>query len=540
MPQIKPTTHEAEGFLRYYPDPEEPYNGLSPYWLIGDWLIDVFDGYHEIETEIRGEPARLELAYSKSGFAPRPQDEVDERLYEWELHFEGRGERKCHFNISPRFPEMRHHETGDEISVAFDHLDATEGVAVQYQSSNLDLDEIPGLLRRVVEEFAAAAGTDISRRYFDEPQEGVVNEVERYVRITREMNKKLVQQGGLIDRLSMLLQSESGTKGKRTWDNTEADDYHHQLVFGPTGAGELISHHRRGRQLKSYLPKHPDRFEEGDALYHVKFGCLFRKALNDRATRWEDRHGLIESLDESIINCLSWADIPVRVGDDGGTNGTFVADDHFDAAPRADSVPIHEDPAPRLEAKQDHLLMTILRDMTDADSDIVETVATDGGQHVEQLAESSGYSLSTIYRGLQRLDGVLQSQQGHVKFTSQKIAEEIRGIIQSAEYAVESAADRAAKLFDVEVNQRSNSAMANWLAEYGAEFEHDGNREKIRIDTVMSELKSRPHPHLPTVMDYLVHAWIADGRRRVNIEDVLVEVPLATGERISAPASALR
>ena len=41
-------------------------------------------------------------------------------------------------------------------------------------------------------------------------------------------------------------------------------------------------------------------------------------------------------------------------------------------------------------------------------------------------------------------------------------------------------------------------------------------------------------------MDYLVHAWITDGRRNANIEDVLVEVELATGEEICAPVSTLR
>jgi hypothetical protein len=196
------------------------------------------------------------------------------------------------------------------------------------------------------------------------------------------------------------------------------------------------------------------------------------------------------------------------------------------------------DPTPRLEAEQDHLLRTILRDMTESDSDIVETVATDGGQDVHDLAESSGYALSTIYRALQRLDGVLESEQGHVKFVSQKIAEDIRGIVQSAEYALKSAADRAAKLFDIEANQRSDSAVANWLAEYAAEFDADGGR--IRIGTVMSQIKSRSQPYLPKAMDYLVHAWITDGRRNANIEDVLVEVELATGEEICAPVSALR
>jgi len=543
MPQVKPATHESEGHFYYHPRPEEPYDGLDPYWFVGDLVINHFDGHRSIETTIDGETFHLDLAYSKSGFAPRLEDDVEGRLYEWELHLEGYGERKCHFNLSPRFPDVRHHETGEQISLAFDHLDAPEGVTVQYQSSNIDLDRIPGLLRRALEAFTAAAGTNISQRYFDAPKDGVINALERYVRITRDMNRKLIEDSALMNRIEMLLCSEGGTKGKRTWDNTEAKGYHHQVIFGPDSAEKLIPHHHRGRQLKSYLMKHPDNLEPDDPLYHPKFGVLFKRKLNDGAAKWTERHKLIERLDETIINVLSWADIPVTVGGDGGGgNGAFIPDDHFRAQARDDAVPILEDPTPRLEAEQDHLLMTILRDMTTSDAEIVETVATDGGQPVEDVAETSGYSLSTIYRALQRLDGLLQSEQGHIKFASRKIAEEIRAIVKSAEQAVESAADRVATLFDVEINQRSESAVSNWLAEYGGEFQQaDANGPgKIRIDTVMAQIKSSRHPYLPRVLDYLVHAWINDGRGRVNINNVLVEAELRSGERVCAPVKALR
>lgn len=114
MGQIKPATHEAKGHLYYHPQPSDRYEGLDPYWTVGSLAIDEFDGHHEFNTEIRDEPVTIELTYSKSGFAPRPQDNVENRLYEWELHIEGTGERKCHFNISPRFPNLRHYESGGE------------------------------------------------------------------------------------------------------------------------------------------------------------------------------------------------------------------------------------------------------------------------------------------------------------------------------------------------------------------------------------------------------------------------------------------
>ncbi|WP_340099469.1 winged helix-turn-helix domain-containing protein [Salinibaculum salinum] len=549
MSHIEPTTHEAKGHLYYHPRPSQRWDGLAPYWALADLLINEFDGYHEVDTEIDGEPVTIDLAYSKSGFAPRPQDNAGERLYEFELHVDGRGERKCHFNLSPRFPDMRHYESGDEITVPFDHLDASEGLTIQFQASNYDLEDIPALLPRAVFELASEVDVGLHHEYFQAPKGGRIEEIERYVRITRDWNRKLIQKGGLFDRLAMLLSAEKGTKGKHTWDNTEEMGYHHQVRLDSSGAGKLIPNHKHGKQLKSYLPENPDNFDEEDALWNPKFGVLFRKSLHSSGSiRWENRGDLLEELDETIINSLSWAEIPSKVGDQdvdagAGGNTVFVDDDHFDVQPRDESLPTFEDPCPQLEAEQDHLLMTVLRDMTSADTEIVETVATDGGQPAQDLADESGYSLSTIYRALQRLDGVLESENGYVRFVSQKIAEEIRGIVRSTESAVEDAADRAAQLFDIDVRQSASSAFSQWLARYGAEFDApddvDG-RPTIRIDTLMAEIKSRSQPYLPDVLDELVDAWLQDGRGRVNIHETIIDVDLVSGESYCAPLRALR
>lgn len=560
MSQIQPSTHEAKGHLYYHPRPGDRWDGLDPYWALSALLIDECDGYHEVATEIDGEPVTCSLAYSQSGFAPRPQDDVAERLLEFEVHVEGVGERKAHYNISPRFPEMRHYESGDEISLAFDHLDADEGMTVQFQTSNVHVDTIPGLLARALFEIADDVNLGLHHEYFQRLQGGRIEELERYIRQTRDWNRKLIQNGGLFDRLAMLLSNEAGTKGKHTWDNTDEMGQHHQVRLDSTGAGKLIPSHRYGKQLKSYLPENPESFDEGDPLYHPKFGVLFRQSLHEGSVAWGDRHDLVDELDETIINSLAWADIPIEVGDagdeqqdeddgdensGGGSNGVFVADDHFEVVGREDGLPISDDPTPRLEAKQEHLLMTVLGDLSDAHKDIVEYAATDGGHdvHIEDVAEGTGYGLSTVYRALQRLEGVLESRDGHLRFMSQKIAEEIRGLVRSTEYKIENAADRAAALFDLDVNQAANSAMSRWLAEYGAAFDAPDDpdeRPRIRIDTIMAEIKSRSQPYLPDVLDYLVHAWITDGRRRVDIEEAIVEVDLASGKSYEAPLRTLR
>ena len=533
---IEPATHEAKGFLYYYPDEDARWSGLDPYWTVGSLLINRCDGFTELQTEIRGETFDIKINYSKSGFAPRPEDDVESRLYEFDVHLDGEGERKIHYNLSPRFPEMRHHESGDEINVPFDHVDASEGLSIQFQAANLDLDEIPALLPRAIGDAVDDVGEGLHPGYFDAPKGGHINEIERYVRLTRDWNRKLIRSDGILQRLSMLLSSTSGSSGSLKWDNSKEIGYHHQLRYDHNSADEMIPTHRYGKQMKSYLPENPENFDEGDPLYHPKFGCLFRKSLNRESVRWSDRHDLVRELDETLVNTMEWADIPVD-----GSDSVFVSDWHFAANQLEDEIPIEENPAPRLESKQDHLLMTILQDMTTSDKEIVDEIATDGGRDVRDLSETVGYSTSTIYRALDRLDGLIESREGHIEFSSRKIAEDIRAIIESTQSHLESAVDRCAQLFDVDVNQSSNSAFSRWLAEYGAEFENpDGGQPIVRIDTIMSELKSSSRPYLPDALNQLYYAWNTDGRKRIDIEDILVDVTLADGSHYKTTLRALR
>jgi len=144
--QTLPGTHEGNCNLYYYPDRHDRHDGLDPYWALAGILFGDAEGHVNTTVEIDGEVWAVDLAYSDSGIAPRPQDDVEERLVEFELHIEGRDERKCHFNISPRFPDMKHYETGEAIDTAFDHVSADEGVDVQCQPANIHVDDLPQLL----------------------------------------------------------------------------------------------------------------------------------------------------------------------------------------------------------------------------------------------------------------------------------------------------------------------------------------------------------------------------------------------------------
>ncbi|WP_226023230.1 winged helix-turn-helix domain-containing protein [Halomicrobium salinisoli] len=543
MTQVAPATHEVEAFLYYAPVETDDsdlvdYDGLDPYWALSDLLINHFDGYHELETTVDGEPVTIRFTYSKSGFTPRPSDNVGgDRLYEFEINVSGEGERKCDYNISPRYPNMLNSD-GEPTTTAFDHTEPDEGVSVHCQPSNLDVDEIPALLPRALFELADDAGVGLYHGYFDEPFAGRLTAIERYLRITRAMNEKLIGTGGVLERMAMLLSDASGTKGVLKWDNEKVRGHHHVVRHGSESARNLISQHCLGGQIKSYLPEHPEEFTEDDPLYHPKVGAKFVAGRSQTgAVDWDDRHDVVDELDERLLSVLSWADVPIEAG---GT--TYVADDHFEASGTADPVPIHSDPLPQLETEQEHLLLTCLRDMTPSDEEIVQELAMDGGQDARDLADRTDYSLSTIYRALDRLEGVVTSDNGHVRFVSQKLRREIRAIVEEVDSLIENAADRAAEIVDYDVRQSASSAFDRWMRKYGAEFqppESDDDRPRIRVDTVLSEIKYTSSPMLEDAVDEMLTAWQRDGRDVATLLEAIVEASV-DGDRRQMPVRNLR
>ena len=519
MSQIKTAPHECKGHL-YLVD-----YGLDPYWALTRLLIEDYDGYGEIKTTIDGETWRVELAYQKSGFMPRETDALaGERLYEVNVLAYGDGERKATYNVSPRFPEMKHYETGDRITQPFDEVEADEGIDVHFQGSNLEPQQYKDLLPVFVDALAEEAGTRMREGYFRAPAHSLSNiyEYERYVRITRSMNQKLIGQGGVMQKLMLLLAEKEGTQATYDIDNEDVVGKLHKIKLEPVDVRKLLPGHHRGRQLKSYLPEHPDKFDPEDDLYHPKVGVLLRKSLNSgHAFDWSDRDELRERIDETIINVLAWSDIPFK---SGGT--TFVSDRHFQATAAEESVPVYDDPTPAMEAQQESILVTALQSMTDADEEIVRSLALEeDNQHPRELANNTGLGLSTIYRALDRLDGVLENADASVRFTSRKIADEIQGIIESQEYQFENAAERIEALLGMETRQAASSAFQQWLNRYAADvaLEDSDDDLRVRIDTVLSRLKASPAPRVQEVVREMVEAWNDDGRDVRELRNAFVE-----------------
>ncbi|WP_276259917.1 hypothetical protein [Haloglomus litoreum] len=524
MALVETAPHEVKGHLVY------TEHGASPYWLLGKLLIEGHGGYvGNLEVPVDGETWEVMLTDTDGGLAPREEDPVDEPLNEWQLKARGAGEhnrRKVTFEVKPRWSDMESWE-GQDVNTPFDHDDGPdEGVAVHFQGSNIEPDAYPGLLWEFVQGLAEAAGMQVSPHYFAALHDwSSIYEYERYVRVRRGMAKKYISNDGIMRRLLMLCADERGSKAELKLDNEDVVGYNHRLILPRADAQRLIDGHTAGKQLKHYHPKHVrDSEDDGadeDPLYHPKVGALARKSLDGSAWSWSDRHDLGAELEESILNTLRWSGIPVRPD-----ATTFIADDHFEPAATDRNVRLYDDPTPEVEAQQEALVVTALRQMTDADVDLVERLVEDGeGQDYRELADGAGHSVSTLYRALERMGDILRSDDGEIRFGSRKIAQEIRGIVESTEHHIRNAADRASQLVTMNQQRAESSAFQQWLNEYAVEVlqRKDDGRVRVRIDTVLSDLKA---DHYPTIREALLEgysAWVQDGHDAAAFREMLVQ-----------------
>lgn len=514
MSHVATAPHECAGnliFCEY---------GLSPYWAIGTVLTRGFDGHGETEVDVDGETWTLSLTYQQGGIAPRLQDDVGgDRLYEFRIGAHGRGERKANFLIQPRFAGMRHYETGEPVSSPFDTIAADEGVNVRFSGSNLEPSEFRALLPMFARALARAGDVPLNTGYFagDVHEMSNITTYERYVRINRSMSPKLVGRAGIMQRLLHLYATEEGSQFEYKADNRDVVGYNHRVVLGTQDARELVSGHRYGKQIKHYHPKHVRTKDETDPLYHPKVGVLLKKSLNGQAFQWKERRELRREIDETLINLLYWANIPTRAD-----QTTYIPDEHFAARPAERTVGFEADPTPEMEAQQEALLVTTLRDMCDSDVDLLETLVTDGGeQHPQAIATATERSISTVYRALDRLQGIVRNDGAGVTFASKKIEQEIAGIVESTEYQIQNAADRVAKLCNLETRQAASSAWQQWCTEYAAKVavEADGDELTLRIDTLLSRFKSTSQPYLPAVLDEAFTAWNRAGRDPLDLRN---------------------
>ncbi|WP_255193023.1 DNA-binding protein [Natronobeatus ordinarius] len=509
MTQVETTPHESHGRWKWDDWGRGPYDALSSVML-----GPPFEGYLELDVEVDGEPWHIQVAYSKSGFAPRPRDNINaSRLYEWDITARGQGESKLYYNISPRHPNLRHWQTGDRVNLPWEsQFGEVDGVDVEYEPSNVEPERALELLPEIYAAIFEAAGEPIYHEYFRKPPHPEYSREwahERYVRVRRERAETLAK-SGVLQKVIHHLTDMEGVKAELKIDNREVINHQNRLVLDPASVAELLPGHTYGRKFEIYQLADPDAVSKDHPSYHPKVEVLANKKMNDgEAWAWADRQRVVEEIDETLMNFLAWDDIPLAPD----ATGVYVPDDHFDAVAREDHVELYPDPTPRLEVKTDHLLLTTLRDMSDTAEEIAGIVATDGGADVDELADQLGKHPATIYRAITDLGEIVDLEEGHVSYRVRKYREEIRALVESAEYAIDSYADRLQHVMGLADHVAECSPFQRWLAENGAdlEFDQEGNPKRLRIDTILSWFKADSFETAQRVASEALEKWTRSG-----------------------------
>jgi len=542
---IASAQHEFRAYAWYVGD-------LTPFWtLSGAIQGEPFQGAAEVAYDIPmpdGETERWEYQiYNTRGkLAPRPDFGLDPEkgMREWRLKGRGPGQKKASFHIKPRW-EGQGTTDGDTLQTPwvglFREVDATEGVEVTFDGSNVEPEVYPHILDEVASRIAVEGGMYWREPFFEEgrvDRRSPISTSERYYRVEKGMGKKLVRRDGYFGNLARLLSGEAGTRFIWDGDNTEALGYLHTFRYDSGTAQEYLPGEQFGKQLKHYHPKYVRSGNSGDALEHPKVGALFKQGkngentmrLNGESVRWGQRDVLKDELEDTLINTLENADIPT----DAPTS--FVGDDHFQVEATDRRVELHPDPTPKIEAHREASVAAAFREMTGAGEDVVQVMA-DGGDdiHVEELADEAEVSVSSVYRVLERMQGVLENENGMVRWACRQAAEEIRDILQFVEETIGSATNRVANLLGVD--ERAFSKVSGKLqtvtARHDIEFSDTADgRLEIRIGTPTSDLRSSRHPHRAEVVNEIGDAWLQVGRALG--EFIRAEVVLQDGTRARA------
>lgn len=438
------------------------------------------------------------LSYHESGLAPPEDPSVNfeqEMVREFDLHVKAMddsvGERKANYQFSPRWPDMKTDE-GEDVQTP-----EITGLNVKAQGSNIAIEAYSLLLRR------ALKALDVNPDYFGEIHSySNIFAFERYVRIARAKSGAVFGANSPMQRMFEHVEGHAKFRELREDNRHGVMGYHHRIRYDSAAAATLIPGHGYGKRVKHYHPEHP-REDPSDPLYHPKAGVSLQKDLNTEGTvPWSDRHDLREELDETLLNLLSWSELPTR------PNGkTFVEDAYFSPTDSARSLTLIEDPTEGMKEEQFVAARrALLGDPEDPDDEgmnaterkAVRVLADGGEKDVGALAEAIGKSRSTIYRVLEALSEIVRNNNGMVGFGSDYLAEQCAGLLSGA----------GEKIYrDGETG--GSSAWSAFLARFGPELsELPGDTIELKFGTVDNETDMK------AVIRKGLSAWIRSGRKR--------------------------
>jgi len=493
---IDPQPHEFHAYLKW--NCEDLDNPLRSYFGLRS-----LQGEHDFEqhgrlrttAEIDGIEWNVEFGFKSSGLAPRAADnfqldEVREYLvYVYPRGYDSWGtakseaRKRAYFRISPRWPDIETKEGNKAMSNPYD----LEGYDVEVEGSYWDFEQYPTVLRQSLDALATRQGfrfnspTPIYPVDFDEDRlhkSSNIVDAELYVRVLKGETGEVIAYDGTLHEISLLLAGDREGYAKSVRDDRECPGHYHTATIDSRRAGELVGGHELAKEFKHYHMRNPDAVE-GTALENPKIGVSFQNSIHDDTLYWNDLDTLATELDEALLNVLNWSSIPTRP--DGQI---FVADDYFEVTGSRRWQKLLPDRLPRIVDKQDDQIFATAARMNGTDTEMVETLLTDGGEtSPKQLAQSIGVHIDTVYRALKRLSPLVDHTYGEVQLGSKYIAQELTGYIDSVSNSIKSGLENALDgLTRAEAHSGDDDPWSRWLDRYGGEISRTEGVDPDKLD----------------------------------------------------------
>lgn len=536
---VKAAPHEGDVRFTFGVNPTAHVtdHGLTPYYAMDNLTKEWGDRW---ETEgkptedipLLGETWATCFDYSKSGLDPWDNPDFQlEQVREFQFYFvskdsptyEGkRADRDQRvkggtITVRPRWPDLR--SDGKPVSVP-DY--GAPYIDVQVQASNIPHEEYLTLVKRVMSAYGIAS------RYFDKPHpDSHIDDLAYYVRLYRDESGPLYAPDGPIARAHTLIQGDRSGYRKHVEDHTKIPGYYVTATVEDEKARELIRGHELGKELKHYYPNEPQQYEPDQAPYHPKFEVAYQTSRTEQTVRWDDLDNTRRELEETILNALEWAGLATTAD-----SHAFVPFDPFwEVEDTHEARKIVKCPLPKIESEQEHRVMQLWGDMTEADRDVTKLLLTDGGKvSPKEAAEQTGNTYRTIREVTNRMEGLIRHTYGQLELETKKIQQELLKRVRAAGDRFEQEIGSTAMDLADAAEERTRDAWSRLRREYAiSTVDRDDCRKLLKVGyqtadrdearTILREIKTTYQEHVDSLLGGIhVVFTLADGER-IRIRD---------------------
>ena len=339
--------------------------------------------------------------------------------------------------VRPRWPDM----TADGKRVRGVPNLGGPYIDVQVQASNIDHERYLQLVREIFAQFG------LNDRYFRTPHEmSNWNDAAVYVRGRRGETGPIFAADGPIARTHQLLEADRRGYRQHKEDHRKLPGYYVSTQITDDRANDLIKGHSLGKEIKHYYSKFPKNRDRSDPLRHPKLEVSLQSSLTEETVYWHETDDLVRELEETLLNVIDWAELPVRGGDPWIRDAYFLAADGERRSRKFVDCPL-----PKIEDAQQHAVMKLWGETLQSDKAVIDVLLADGGAvSPKDVAAETGYCYRTIREAVDRCSAVVKHTYGKLEIESKHqrklLLQRMRTAEESFKTAIENAAMTAAEV----------------------------------------------------------------------------------------------